>query len=177
MGARRNNICLIGYMGCGKTSVGRFVSDRLDMAFKDTDEMIETLEGRSIPQIFKESGEPRFRELEHELLCKLTEGDALRNTVLSTGGGIVMDKGNRPLIKDLGTVFYLRAGADTLYKRVGKGAGRPLLDTDDMYKKICDMLILRGPVYEECADHIIDTDELDIAGAAKKILEIWRTIV
>ena len=177
MGAKHNNICLIGYMGCGKTSVGRFVSDRLDMAFMDTDEMIETLEGRSIPQIFKENGESHFRELEHDLLCKLTAEDDLKDTVLSTGGGIVMDKGNRPLIKDLGTVFYLRAGADTLYKRVGKGAGRPLLDTDDMYKKICDMLILRGPVYEECSDHIIDTDELDIEGAAKKILEIWSMIV
>ena len=177
MGTPHDSICLIGYMGCGKSSVGRYVAGQLGMDFKDTDAMIEESEGRTIPEIFKESGESFFRELEHKLLTELSGEKALRRNVFSTGGGIVMDERNRELIKGLGTVFYLRAKPGTLYKRVGTGDGRPLLETDDMYKKICDMLTVRGPVYEECADHIIDTDELDMEGTAKKVLEIWRTIV
>ncbi len=177
MGKSRANICLTGYMGCGKTSVGRCLANELTKAFKDTDEMIVSSQGRSIPDIFREEGEQYFRRLEHELLAGLVSDEGFCDTVLSTGGGIVMDVSNRGLLKELGTVFFLRAKPETLYKRVGADDGRPLLEVDDRFKKICEMLELRGPVYEECADHIIDTDALSVEDVTKKILEIWSMIV
>ncbi len=152
-------ICLVGYMGSGKSSVGKKLADRLGYAFEDTDELIVAKDGRSIPDIFRQEGEPFFRELEHALLKSLvTRKDS--GMVLATGGGIVMDVRNRPLLKELGTVVYLRADAKALYDRVRGDEGRPLLNVEDRLKTMRDMLTVRGPVYEECADIIIDTDGL-----------------
>ena len=173
----RRNICLIGYMGSGKSSVGRLIAARRGMRFADTDEMIVEREGRSIPRIFEESGEPCFRALEYELMLSLSSDEAFENTVLATGGGLPMSEANRPLLKRTGTVIYLRAGADTLYERVGSDTGRPLLNTDDRLKKIEQMLRVRGPVYEEVADHIIDTDGMSKEDVAEKVLEIYSALV
>ena len=88
-----------------------------------------------------------------------------------------MTEANRPLLKKTGTVIYLRAEADTLYKRVGSDTGRPLLNTDDRLKKIEQMLKVRGPVYEKVADHIIDTDGMSKEDVAEKVLEIYSALV
>lgn len=170
------NICLIGYMGSGKTTAGIMIADRLNMEFKDTDEMITEFEGRSIPQIFSDDGETYFREVENRLITLLAGKDALKNTVLSTGGGLPVDKRNRPLLKDIGCVIYLRASAECLFKRIGDDTNRPILNTDDRLAKIKDMLKIRGPIYEACADRIIDTDALSIEETVKAVIAAFADI-
>ena len=164
------NICLIGYMGSGKTTVGRMLAERLDMDFEDTDELIVKNEGRSIPDIFRDEGEAYFRRLETDLMKKLASDGELTDTVLSTGGGLPVDKNNRPLLKEVGTVVYLKAKPECLNTRVGNDSNRPLLASEDRLLKIRDMLAFRGPIYEECADIIIDTDELDAGETVDKII-------
>ena len=170
------NICLTGYMGSGKTTVGRIASERLGAAFADTDEMIVKQHGRSIPDIFREEGETYFRKLEEELLARLADGEGLENTVLSTGGGIVLSALNRKNLKKIGKVIYLRAGAQCLYERVKNESGRPLLDTDDLMKRISEMLAVRAALYEEAADVIIDTDGLDIESTVKAVTDVFKEL-
>ncbi|MCR5507584.1 MAG: shikimate kinase [Lachnospiraceae bacterium] len=170
----RSNIILTGYMGSGKSSAGRLLSKKLKMSFADTDTLIEESQGRSIPQIFGEDGEVYFRSCEHELLKKLAQDEDIKDTVIATGGGIVMDERNRGLLRSLGTVVYLRADAGTLYQRVINDNGRPLLDTDDKFQRIKDMLSVRGPVYEECADIVVDTDVLDKEAVVNCVISAWE---
>ena len=162
MSGSRNNICLIGYMGSGKSTVGKVLAERFGMTFEDTDEIIVKSQGRSIPEIFREEGEPYFRELEHGLVQSLAKDEQLKDTVLSTGGGIIINEDNRKLLKRIGCVVYLRACAQSLYERVKGDEGRPLLNTEDVYGRIEEMLKQRSPMYEEAADHIIDTDGLSV---------------
>ena len=169
-----NNICLIGYMGSGKTTVGKLLAGELSLELKDTDAMIVSEQGRKIPNIFKEEGEPYFRDLEHKLLLKLYES-GLKDTVLSTGGGLPMAESNRPLLKKIGTVIYLKGSPECLYERVRDDKGRPLLDTDDRLARIRDMLKVRGPVYEDVADHIIETDDLSPDQVVKAIVNILKS--
>lgn len=169
-----NNICLIGYMGSGKTTAGRLAADMLAYDFDDTDEIIIRREGRTIPEIFEKNGEAYFRGLETGTLKELCEsGD--ENVLLSTGGGLPVRTENRILLKRFGTVIYLRASAETLYERVKEDRGRPLLETEDKFGKIREMLDFRGPIYEEAADHIIDTDDLDLSHVAKEIVNIAKS--
>lgn len=169
-----NNICLIGYMGSGKTTVGRLLSDVLSYDFEDTDNMIVEREGRPISDIFAKDGEPYFRRLETDLLNDLYN-NSLNGTVLSTGGGLPVDKKNRPILKKIGKVIYLRARAESLYMRLKEDKGRPLLETDDKLKKIREMLAVRGPIYEETADIIIDTDHIDEEQTAEAIVNILKS--
>ncbi len=156
-----DNIVLVGYMGCGKSTVGRFLSMVYGYDFIDTDELIEKREGMSTSDIFSNKGEEYFRKLETELLRELK--GKLKNTVIATGGGMPVKDENRPLLKKLGKVFYLKASIDTTYQRVSGGTGRPLLDDLDgnsLYNKIKEMTAIRTPIYTEVADEIIDTNEI-----------------
>ncbi|MBR5360033.1 MAG: shikimate kinase [Lachnospiraceae bacterium] len=168
----RNNICLIGYMGSGKSTVGRLVAKRLKMCFTDTDALIVDRESRSIPDIFEKEGEAYFRKLEASLAKELAEDESFRDAVVSTGGGIVLAADNRKNLRRMGTVVYLRAEPDTLYERVRNDTGRPLLNTEDVRGRIRDMLKTRSLLYEDAADHIIDTDELDAQGTANAVIDI-----
>ena len=166
------NICLIGYMGSGKTTVGKALAERLCMEFQDTDELIVKREGRSIPDIFGDDGEAYFRALETELLTELAGGEMDVKTVLSTGGGLPVDERNRHLLRKIGRVVYLRAEAQCLNLRIGNDTNRPLLASGDRLDKIRSMLKIRGPIYEECADIVIDTDELDIEETVDGIIAL-----
>ncbi len=168
------NICLIGYMGSGKTTVGRILAEKLEFDFADTDELIVSREGRQIPDIFEKDGEPYFRMLENGLIKDLIE-EEMSDTVLSTGGGLPVTEANRPLLKELGTVIYLKAGAESLYARVKEDKGRPLLNTDDKLKRIREMLDFRGPIYEETADFVIDTSDKDVDEVVKEIVNISKS--
>ena len=169
-----SNICLIGYMGCGKTTAGQLAADILAYDFDDTDDIIVRREGRSIPEIFEKNGEAYFRGLETGTLKELCESGE-ENVLLSTGGGLPVKTENRLLLKRFGTVVYLKASAQTLYERVKDDSGRPLLQTDDKLGKIKEMLDFRAPLYEEAADHIIDTDDLDLAGVVTEIVNIAKS--
>ena len=152
-----DNVVLIGMMGSGKTTVGRAVADQAGMDFVDLDEMVEDRAGMGIPDIFAQSGEGRFRELETEALRELV---AAHHTVLATGGGIVTRAENRRLLRELGKVFWLDAPAETLLSRIGDDENRPMLRGGDPLKRIEALLAERREFYGEASDIHLDTSEL-----------------
>lgn len=151
-------VILIGYMGAGKTTVGRLLAKEQGLAFLDTDDMIEKQEGRTISDIFAEEGEESFRNMETALLGRLIE-EQLSDAVLSVGGGLPVRQENRELLKELGTVIYLTASKETIIKRVSDSENRPLLKGENLSEKVERMLAVRGPVYVETADIVIDTNQ------------------
>ena len=164
------NIILIGYMGCGKTTVGKNLAKMLEYEFVDTDEAIEQQQGRTISDIFAQEGEKTFRNMETDYLKNLIKEKADR-LVISTGGGMSIREENQELLKQLGLVVYLRVKPQTVYERVKGDTKRPLLQCDDPFTKIKNMLEERGPVYKSTAHHIIDVDELRQQEIAEKIMD------
>jgi len=169
---KNKNIILIGYMGCGKSTVGRKAARAVEYTFLDTDELIETEEGMPISKLFEEKGEPYFRGKETEIICRLLEEP--KGKIIATGGGLPMKVGNAELLKKLGTVIYLKVETETLVKRLSGDKSRPLLQDGDLKEKIDTMLAIRGPVYEACADVILQTDNMsfyEIICRIEKLLE------
>lgn len=149
------NIFLIGPMGAGKTTVGKELARTLNRPFLDSDQEIEQRTGAAIPLIFELEGEAGFRARERALLDELTQRDAI---VLATGGGAILDVGNREILSARGTVVYIRASLDYLYKRTARDHHRPLLKTPDPKAKLQELMEIRTPLYTEIADLILDTD-------------------
>lgn len=156
--SKNRNIILIGYMGSGKSTVGRKAAKAVDYNFLDTDALIEEEEGMSIAKLFEEQGEPYFREKETETIKRLLEKP--KGNIIATGGGLPMREGNAALLKQLGTVIYLKAETETLVRRLSGDTVRPLLQNVDLQEKIETMLSIRGPVYEACADVVLQTDNM-----------------
>lgn len=150
---KRPNIVLVGFMGTGKTSIGRRLSSQLRMRYVDTDDVVERDSGRRISNIFAEDGESAFREIESEAVRKVSK---LHNHVISTGGGVVLKEANMIELKRNGVVFCLTASAKEIYRRVGHQTHRPLLQTPDPLAQIQSMLAERQSYYAE-ADHTIST--------------------
>lgn len=151
-----NNVILIGYMGCGKSTVGRRLSYRIRKPFLDTDNEIEHREKETIANLFASKGEGFFRDLETKCLQNL-----LRNKgsyVISVGGGLPIRAQNQELLHKLGCVIYLRIQPDTVWERLKNDTRRPLLKSENPREKIEAMIAERGPVYEAAADNIIDVD-------------------
>lgn len=146
-------------MGTGKTTVGMRVARSLGFRFVDTDKMIVKEAGKPITQIFADEGEERFRERETEALRRCAAG---KNQVISTGGGIVTREANRELLREAGYVIWLRASPETIYERVRRNRGRPLLQTPDPLATIRDLLAARASLYEACADLAVSTDHLSM---------------
>ena len=153
------NVILCGYMGSGKSTVGKALAAERGMEFLDTDAMIEEGEGCTIREIFENRGEAAFRDLETKYLEKLSVTAV--NTVIATGGGMVLRSENRELMKKTGLVVWLKAGEETTFDRVKNDTGRPLLDSageEELKKKISAMLKERGAAYEAAADRVVITD-------------------
>lgn len=165
----KKNIILIGYMGCGKTTLGKKLSYRERIALLDTDKMIEKKQDMTVSEIFEVKGEEAFRQMETDCLKEIL--GYMDRYIISVGGGLPMREENRKLLKKLGCVIYLRAKPDTIYGRLKNDITRPLLQGDDPEKKIKEMLIVRGPVYEQAADAVIDVDEKGYEAIMKEILE------
>jgi shikimate kinase len=140
-------------MGAGKTTVGRLLADEWGVEARDTDADVERLEGRSISDIFVDSGEAHFRELERKAV---TEALATHDGVLALGGGSLLDPATRELLAGQ-TVVYLRVGLSEAVKRVGLGTARPLL-LGNVRGRIKALLDERAPLYESVATHVVDTD-------------------
>ncbi|MFK7850726.1 MAG: shikimate kinase [Akkermansiaceae bacterium] len=167
------NIVLIGFMGSGKSTVGRELHRRLGYALADTDEMIEKSIGKKITEIFKEEGESAFRDFETLQLIEISKNSDERH-IISTGGGIVVGPQNRSLLKNLGYVVWLDAPEDVIFERTSRNRDRPLLNNQDAKTKISKLLAEREPWYRETAHLKIDTAGLDSAEIATGILESAR---
>lgn len=144
MQRNQSNIYITGFMGTGKTSVGRALSEKLKMNFVDTDEEIERISGTSIEKIFSDFGEVRFRELESEVLNLVSKK---QGCVASVGGGAVLNSLNVLRMKNTGTVVLLEAGVETIIKRLERDSSRPLLKGDEKEKRIASLLEARKPFY------------------------------
>lgn len=150
------NVILIGFMGCGKTTVGLRLSYRLRRPVIDTDKEIEKEEKRTISDIFATDGEAYFRDRETACLQKLIE--SANNQIISVGGGLPVREENRRLLHELGQVFYLRAKGKTIYERLKDDTTRPLLQGDDPLTKIETLLQERDPCYRDAADVVLNVD-------------------
>jgi len=149
-------ITLTGFMGSGKTTVGRILADALGCPFLDLDEMIVKKAGKSISDIFAQDGEPAFRQLEARLLRQTVEKYGESTAVLSLGGGAVTTAASATLLHEKTVCIHLRATLDTLMDRLaGETAGRPLADAS-----LAERLAAREPLYEKTAHVVIDTDGL-----------------
>lgn len=157
-------------MGAGKTTIGRQLAERMGNKFVDSDSEIEDRTGANIDLIFEIEGEAGFRKREGRVIEDLT---ALKGIVLATGGGAVLDPGNRERLRQRGTVVYLKTSPRQLLKRTNWDRNRPLLQTDDRLGRIEELLNIRGPLYEGLADLIITTGERSI----KQVVdEIFNTL-
>jgi shikimate kinase len=160
------NIFLVGLMGAGKTSVGRFLAKRLGKTFYDSDHEIQKRTGVKIPVIFEIEGEAGFRAREAAALQDLT---ALDDIVLATGGGAVINADNRRCLAGNGTVVYLRAAPSDLWQRTRNDRNRPLLQTADPHAKLEQLYAERDPLYREVAAIIIDTGNQSVRSLALRL--------
>lgn len=165
----KNNLILIGFMGCGKTTVGKLAAELLRRPFTDTDQLIEKQEGRSIGEIFETEGEAAFRDKETALLKRLSE--TLEGKVLSVGGGTPVREENACLLRKTGTVVYLRISPQTVYRRLKGDTTRPLLKSEDPLRRIRELLDMRSERYEKCAHITLDVDEMTPEEIAAVILK------
>ena len=162
---QKGNIILIGPMGSGKTSTGRMLAKEMGYAFADTDEEVTKRTGVSIAYIFDVEGEEGFRKRECLALKECLNDN---NTILSTGGGIVLSKENRDLLQDRGTVVYLQTSIRTQVKRTAS-SNRPLLQNKDPEETLEKLMLTRAPLYEEIADITIMTDNKSLQEMSKEI--------
>lgn len=164
---------LIGMMGSGKTSAGRLAASHLGVAFADTDELVERLVGTSIAAFWADFGEDAFREKEREVVASLETADG----VVATGGGVVLDGGNRSIMASSGTVVWLDARPPALAARVDQPGARPILVSSglDARTTLAATLAERSNLYRELAHHRVATDELTAVEVAREIELLWKS--
>jgi len=160
------NIFLVGPMGAGKSAVGRQLARMLKRDFYDSDAEIEARTGVDIPFIFEKEGESGFRRREREVIDALT---ALDGIVLATGGGAVLDPGNRELLASRGLVVYLDASVDQQLERTRLSSHRPLLDTPNPAERLAILMQERAPIYRELATLTVHTDGRMVREVAQEV--------
>lgn len=174
------NIILIGFMGCGKSTFGKWLADRQQMDFLDTDEFIEKLEGCAVNEIFADKGEAYFRDLETRTLRMLLGEDKelgerlIKSTVISAGGGLPVREENQKLLKRLGRVVFLDASVDELVQRLKGDETRPLLKGNDLRKRIETLMDARLDIYEDTADIIVGTDGKTMYEIYEELMKEWE---
>jgi len=154
-------------MGSGKSTIGKLLASRLSLPFVDLDTAIVEKEGKDIPSIFEQAGEEVFRNIEGSWLKKILCGD--EESVVATGGGSVLSKENRSLMKQHGKVIWLDASPEVLAKRIAGDVNRPLLHDVNPLDKMQELSRQRNPLYAEVADLHIDTGKLSAKEAVDKI--------
>ncbi len=163
----KTSIALIGFMGIGKTAVGKALAERLGKEFVELDSLIEQKAGKAIPEIFNQDGEVAFRELEIEVTREVAER---KNTVIACGGGVVLKEINIERLRKGCVIVYLTASPGVILKRTLSNENeRPLLEVSNKAQRIQELLRFRKPFYERAADIKIDTSKLDISSAVEQI--------
>lgn len=159
----------MGFMACGKSTIGAKLSNNLNKKLIDTDDLIEQKEGLKISEIFANKGEAYFRELEvASLKSLLKEEDAC---IISLGGGTPLRKENQGILKELGTIVYLKASPETIFNRTKHNNKRPLLQCENPRERIERLLTERNPIYQSLADVVIDVDGKEIYEVVNDIME------
>jgi shikimate kinase len=164
-------IFLVGMMGAGKTTIGRALARKLGLEFADTDRELVGRTGVAVATIFEIEGEAGFRKRETALLAELSQRDG---AVIATGGGAVISEENRRLMRENGTVVYLRARLESLWERTRHDSSRPLLATADPKATLAALLEQREPLYLEVAHVVVDTGPQSPATLATKLAATLR---
>jgi len=161
------SLFLTGPMGAGKSTIGRQLARELRLEFLDSDREIERRTGVDIPLIFEIEGEPGFRRRECAIIEELTRKPGI---VLATGGGAILDAGNRSNLGQRGLVIYLHTPVDVQLARTGNDRNRPLLQTEDPHHRLEELMQVREPLYRQTADLVVDT-------AGKRVQAVVREII
>ena len=162
-----HRVYLVGPMGAGKTTIGKYLAEHLKLTFADTDTEIEARTGADIPWIFDVEGEEGFRDREEQVVAEMTEWD---DVVLATGGGVILRPDNRRLLAARGFVIYLYATVEEQVRRTRKDRRRPLLQKGDPEETLRTLMAHRDPLYREIADHIIETDTCSPRTVAQRLV-------
>jgi len=162
----RKNLILTGFMGSGKSEVGKLLAESLGIPFYDMDEMIAADEGMSINDIFAKKGEAYFRNAETSFIKNIKMDSPF---VLSTGGGVVVKKESRKILKALGIVIYLKTSPETVFERLVGDTSRPLLQVSDAREKIKNMMQERATAYSDC-DVLQETDSLCVEDVVERVI-------
>lgn len=158
-------------MGSGKSVVGRATADRLELPFTDTDDVVVSRLGTSIPEFWEEHGEGAFRDVESSIVDEVAAG---ADCVVATGGGTILRESNVEQMRETGLVIWLQAGVQTLATRVRDSQRRPLLRDTDPETKLSDLLAERSHFYRAAAHATIATDDLEVATVVNRIEEFWN---
>ncbi len=167
-----HNLVLIGFMGVGKSSVGRLAADQLRFEFVDTDALVEARAGKSVSRIFAEDGEPAFRVSEREVVRQLEQR---RGVVVAAGGGLAADLANLASLRTHAFVVCLWASAETLWNRVRHQQHRPLLQTPEPQARIRQLLAEREPFYRQ-ADLLVNTERRSARDIAQLVVHHFRAV-
>lgn len=162
------NIFLIGFMGCGKSTIARMISKKLGVAQVEMDELIEEEQGMSITEIFEKFGEEHFRDIETDLVHRLQEKDGV---VVSCGGGAVLREENRNMMKESGVIVLLTAQPETILARVKNSTNRPVLNGNMNVEYITALMERRKACYEDAADITVTTDGKSVEEICEEIIE------
>jgi len=165
----KDNVFLVGPMGSGKTAVGRQLARELRLEFIDSDSEIEERTGVDITYIFEKEGEARFRAREKIIISELARRD---NIVLATGGGAVLDSENRKCLADNGVVVYLQTSVTQQLPRTQHAKNRPLLLNGDPADVLEQLMVVRGPLYEEVADICVDTGGQRVSSVVDTVMSL-----
>lgn len=165
----KRNVILVGPMGAGKSTIGRQLASLLNYEFYDSDHEIEARTGADIPWIFDVEGEAGFRKRESSMIDELTQLDGV---VLATGGGAVTQEINRKNLAARGVVVYLKTNVEQQLERTARDRNRPLLQTEEPRKVLTELMSVRGPLYEEVADVVVDTGDGGVRDVAQHIASL-----
>jgi len=166
-----SNIFLVGMMGAGKTTLGRALAARMKREFVDTDRLLVDRTGVPVATVFEIEGEDGFRRRESAVLREVCEQEAL---VVATGGGIVLSEENRRVMRESGTVIYLRARVESLWERTRHDSNRPLLATPNPREKLAELLNQREPLYREVAHITVDSGPQSATTLVNRVLAALR---
>jgi shikimate kinase len=164
------NLYLVGFMGTGKSTVGRAVAQKLGFELLDSDHEIERLQGKTIAEIFAQDGEPAFRAMEREFIL---QGHPAQRTVISCGGGLVVQPGNLALLKERGVVVCLHASIETILARTSRQRNRPLLEVADPDARVRALFAQREPIYRQSGTLIL-TDGRPLNDITAHVMRAWR---